>query len=100
MGREPCEVTSTPSTSSGRQSGKLMLIKVRAAGSAREEVFRLAEVFRGRGLDVTSATCIIELTGTVDKLDAFVNTLDEKIVLEVARCGAMGMARGERSLRI
>jgi acetolactate synthase I/III small subunit len=79
---------------------ELMLIKVRAAGSAREEVFRLAEVFRGRVLDVTSATCIIELTGTVDKLDAFVNTLDEKIVLEVARCGAMGMARGERSLRI
>ncbi|NKC12346.1 MAG: acetolactate synthase small subunit [Gammaproteobacteria bacterium] len=79
---------------------ELMLIKVRVAGGARDEVLRLAEIFRGRVLDVTSATCTLELTGTGDKLDAFIKAVDGKIVLEVARSGAMGMARGERSLRV
>ena len=78
----------------------LMLIKVRASGAGRAEILRLVEIFRGRVLDVTSATYIIELTGTVDKLDAFIDAVDDKSVLELARSGAMGIARGERSLRI
>ena len=79
---------------------ELMLIKVRASGAGRAEILRLVEIFRGRVLDVTSATYIIELTGTVDKLDAFIDAVDDKSVLELARSGAMGIARGERSLRI
>ena len=79
---------------------ELMLIKVRASGAGRAEILRLVEIFRGRVLDVTSATYIIELTGTVEKLDAFIDAVDDKSVLELARSGAMGIARGERSLRI
>lgn len=79
---------------------ELMLVKVRASGAGRAEILRLVEIFRGRVLDVTSATYIIELTGTVDKLDAFIDAVDDKSVLELARSGAMGIARGERSLRI
>lgn len=79
---------------------EMMLVKVRTSGTGRDEVLRLVDIFRGRVLDVTSSTFIIELTGTVDKLDAFIRAVDEKSVLEVARSGAMGISRGERSLRI
>ena len=79
---------------------ELMLIKVRASGAGRAEILRLVDIFRGRVLDVTSSTYVIELTGTVEKLDAFIDAVDDKSVLELARSGAMGIARGERSLRI
>ncbi len=78
---------------------ELMLIKVRAGGSQREEVMRLVEIFRGRVLDATHVTFLIELTGAGEKLDAFVHALDPKIILEVARSGVMGVGRGEKSLR-
>ncbi len=78
---------------------ELMLIKVRAIGKDREETKRLCDIFRGRILDVTDSTYTIELTGTGEKLDAFVQSLDKSAILEAARTGASGMARGERVLR-
>ena len=78
----------------------MMLIKVRATGAGREEVKRLADIFRGRILDVTNSTYIIEVTGTDDKLDAFITALDRKLILEVVRSGAIGVGRGEKALRI
>ena len=50
---------------------ELMLVKVRAVGKDREEVKRIADIFRGRIIDVTDKTYTIELTGTGDKLTAF-----------------------------
>ena len=79
---------------------ELMLVKLRASGAQREETLRLADIFRSRVLDVTPTTLTIEVTGTREKLDAFLATVDEKAVQELARSGAMGMARGEKSLRI
>ena len=55
---------------------ELMLVKVRAAGKDREEIKRTADIFRGRILDVTDKSYTIELTGTTDKLDAFLEALD------------------------
>ncbi len=52
---------------------ELMLVKVRAAGKDREEMKRLADIFRGRILDVTDKSYTIELTGTGSKLDAFLH---------------------------
>ena len=78
----------------------MMLIKVRATGAGREEIKRLADIFRGRILDVTNSTYIIEVTGTDDKLEAFIRTLDRKLILEVVRSGAIGVGRGEKALRI
>lgn len=78
---------------------ELMLIKLRADGEAREEVKRLSDIFRGRILDVTNKIYTIELTGTSEKLDAFVEAVGESRILEVVRSGAMGIARGERVLR-
>ena len=79
---------------------ELMLLKVRASGAQRDEVLQLVDIFRGRVLDITSTTLIIELTGTGEKLDAFLLAVDEKIIQELARSGAMGMGRGDKSLRV
>jgi acetolactate synthase-1/3 small subunit len=79
---------------------ELMLIKVRATGKDREEMKRMADIFRGRIVDVTEATYTIELTGAGEKLDAFIQALDKTAILETVRTGASGIARGERVLRV
>lgn len=79
---------------------EMMLVKVRASGTWREELKRLTDIFRGRILDVTSSTYMIELTGTGDKLDAFIDVLDRKMILEVVRSGALAISRGEKGLRL
>ena len=79
---------------------EMMLVKVRVAGSAREEVKRIADIFRGRVLDVTQATYIIEVTGDGAKLDAFIGALDRKAILEVVRSGSLAIGRGEKGLRL
>jgi acetolactate synthase-1/3 small subunit len=79
---------------------ELMLVKVKAAGSGREEMKRTADIFRGRIIDVTDATYTIELTGTGSKLDAFLEAIDASYIIETVRTGASGIGRGERSLKI
>jgi acetolactate synthase I/III small subunit len=79
---------------------ELMLVKVRAAGKDRDEMKRMADIFRGRILDVTDKSYTIELTGTTDKLDAFLQAIDREVILETVRTGASGIGRGERILRV
>ena len=79
---------------------EMMLIKVRATGKDREEMKRMAEIFRGRIIDVTEKTYTVELTGTNDKLKAFIEALDRTVILETVRTGASGIGRGERILKI
>jgi acetolactate synthase I/III small subunit len=79
---------------------ELMLIKVTATGIDRDEIKRLVDVFRGRIIDVTNVTYVIELTGTGEKLDAFLAALDRRLILEVVRSGVSGIARGEKSLHV
>jgi len=79
---------------------ELMLIKVRAVGKEREEMKRMADIFRGRIIDVTDRTYTIELTGDGVKLDAFIDALDRASILETVRTGASGIARGERVLKV
>jgi acetolactate synthase-1/3 small subunit len=55
---------------------ELMLVKVRATGKDREEMKRIADIFRGRIIDVTDSTYVIELTGNGSKLDAFLEAID------------------------
>ena len=78
---------------------ELMLIKVRAVGKEREEMKRMADIFRGRVIDVTDKSYTIELTGDGIKLDAFIDALDSTAILETVRTGASGIARGERILK-
>lgn len=79
---------------------ELMLVKVTAVEQAREEVKRLVDIFRGRIIDVTDSTYTLELTGTVEKLDAFVKALEITEIIEVVRSGGTGIARGDRALTL
>ncbi len=77
---------------------ELMLIKVKASGAQRAEVKRTADIFRGQIIDVTQNAYTIQLTGTADKLDAFLKALPEASVMEVVRSGVSGLSRGEKTL--
>jgi acetolactate synthase-1/3 small subunit len=79
---------------------ELMLIKLRAVGKEREELKRMADIFRGRIIDVTERTYTIELTGNAGKLDAFIQAVDRASILETVRTGGSGVGRGERILRV
>jgi acetolactate synthase-1/3 small subunit len=60
----------------------------------------MAEIFRGRIIDVTDKSYTIELTGTGSKLDAFLNAIERSAILETVRTGASGIGRGDRVLKI
>jgi len=79
---------------------ELMLVKVRAGGKDREEIKRTADIFRGRIIDVTDKSYTIELTGTTEKLDAFLEALDRAAILETVRTGVSGIGRGEWVLKV
>ncbi len=79
---------------------ELMLIKVRAAGKDREEMKRMADIFRGRIIDVTESTYVIELTGSGSKLDSFIQGIDADLILETVRTGVSGIGRGDRILKL
>lgn len=87
-------------TESPYNERELMLIKVRATGKERDEMKRMADIFRGRIIDVTEKTYTIELTGDGAKLDAFIDALDRASILETVRTGSSGIARGERVLKV
>jgi len=79
---------------------ELMLIKVRAGAKEREDMKRMADIFRGRIIDVSDNTYTIELTGDTRKLDAFIHALDQASIIETVRTGASGIGRGNRVLRV
>ncbi len=79
---------------------EMMLIKVRAEKEMREEIKRLAEIFRGKIIDVSDNSYVIEMTGDSSKLDAFINVIPVDHVIEVVRTGVSGIARGAKSLTL
>jgi len=79
---------------------ELMLVKVKTSDETREEIKRLVDIFRGKIIDVTLSSYVVEMTGAADKLDAFVLALAEDAVIEVVRSGPMGMSRGEKGLHL
>lgn len=79
---------------------EMMMVKLRVGGDDREEVKRLTDIFRGRIIDVSAATYVVELTGDSAKLDAFLEALTAFEVLEVVRSGVMGIARGDVALKM
>jgi acetolactate synthase-1/3 small subunit len=79
---------------------ELMMVKVRAVGKEREEMKRMADIFRGRIIDVTDKSYTIELTGDQSKNDAFLEAIERGAILETVRTGSSGIGRGERILRV
>ena len=79
---------------------ELLMVKVRAVGKDREELKRLADIFRGRILDVTDKAFTIEVTGNLAKNASFLQAIDRGLILETVRTGPSGIGRGERGLRV
>ncbi|AGK61662.1 acetolactate synthase, small subunit [Archaeoglobus sulfaticallidus PM70-1] len=75
---------------------ELVLIKVKATSETRGEIVELANIFRGRVVDVSKDSLIIELTGDEDKIRAFVNLMRQFGIRELARTGKVAMQRGEK----
>jgi acetolactate synthase-1/3 small subunit len=77
---------------------ELMMVKIKTNENSRAEIRSLAEIFRGKILDVTAVSYIIEITGPSEKLDAFVAAVDPAMIIEVVRSGPTGISRGEKGL--
>jgi acetolactate synthase I/III small subunit len=72
----------------------LMLIKVRATSAQRVEMSLLVEMFRGRVVDVTHDTLMVEVSGTEGKIEAFIDLMRPYGILELARTGRIALVRG------
>ncbi|MFT6430234.1 MAG: acetolactate synthase-1/3 small subunit [Halopseudomonas sp.] len=79
---------------------ELMLVKIKATGAQRAEVKRTTDIFRGQIVDVSSSVYTVQLAGTSDKLNSFIEAIGPTTVIEVVRTGVSGIARGEKVLSI
>ena len=73
---------------------ELALLKISGTGEKRVEALRIADIFRARAVDSTSESFVFELTGTTEKVDAFIELMEPLGLIEVARTGVVGIARG------
>jgi acetolactate synthase-1/3 small subunit len=76
---------------------ELALIKVAGTGDIRVEALRVADIFRAKVVDTTTASFVFELTGPPDKIDSFVTLMRELGLVEVGRTGIVGMIRGAKA---
>jgi len=79
---------------------ELMMVKIRAIGAMRDEIRSMAGIFRGKIIDVTPTTYIVEMTGTSEKLDAFLAAIEPDSIIEAVRSGPTGISRGEKALHL
>ena len=79
---------------------ELMMIKIRTTGEMRDEIRSMADIFRGKIIDVTPTTYIVEMTGPSEKLDAFIAAIEPDTIIEVVRSGPTGISRGEKGLHL
>jgi acetolactate synthase I/III small subunit len=73
---------------------ELALFKVAVDGVQRAEVLQLTDIFRGRIVDVTRRSIIVEVTGTTDKIESFEALLRPFGMVEMMRTGEIAIARG------
>ncbi|NLD14387.1 MAG: acetolactate synthase small subunit [Gammaproteobacteria bacterium] len=79
---------------------ELMLVKIKASGAQRAEIKRTADIFRGQIVDVTPSIYTVQLAGTTDKLDSFIQAVGAAAIVEVVRSGVTGIARGDKVLSL
>jgi acetolactate synthase I/III small subunit len=77
---------------------EMMLIKLRAERTMREEIKRMVDIFRGKIIDVCDTSYTVELTGATSKLNAFLEAVNEELIIEVVRTGPSGIGRGPKGL--
>jgi acetolactate synthase-1/3 small subunit len=77
---------------------ELIMIKVSAQVESRTEIVELAQIFKAKIIDVTNTTVSLEMTGTLDKIDSFLNLVGPYGIVELARTGITALERGSRAL--
>ena len=77
---------------------ELVLVKVKARGERRVEALRIADIFRARVIDSSNQSFVFELTGSAEKINAFINLMKPLGLVEVSRTGAVAILRGEKPL--
>jgi acetolactate synthase-1/3 small subunit len=77
---------------------ELALIKVRGTGEKRVESLRIAGIFRARVVDSTIESFVFEMTGSPDKLNAFIDLMQPLGLIDVSRTGVVAIARGPEAL--
>ena len=77
---------------------ELALIKVRGSGNKRVEALRIADIFRARAIDSTNNSFIFEISGSTDKLDAFIRLMKPLGLVEISRTGVVAIARGGKGI--
>ena len=77
---------------------ELALVKVISKGNDRIEALRIADIFRAKTIDSTIGSFVFEITGSGEKIDAFVNLMTPLGLAEVSRTGIVAIARGERRM--
>jgi acetolactate synthase-1/3 small subunit len=79
---------------------ELMMVKIRTTEQTRNDIRSVVDIFRGRILDVTPSSYVVEMTGASEKLDAFTAAISPDTIIEVVRSGATGISRGEHGLHL
>ena len=72
----------------------MALVKVNATSTNRTEIMQLVEVYRARVVDVANETLVAEITGTLDKIESFVEVLRPYGIIEMVASGAVALTRG------
>lgn len=77
---------------------ELIMVKVASNAKQRAEIISIADIFRAKIVDVEKDSVIIELTGSQNKLDGFLNLMDGFEILEIARTGITALLRGSKDI--
>ncbi|HEX6979822.1 MAG TPA: acetolactate synthase small subunit [Alphaproteobacteria bacterium] len=77
---------------------ELALVKVAGSGEKRVESLRIADIFRAKAIDSTIGSFVFEITGSTEKIDAFIKLMEPLGLIEVSRTGVVAIARGDKGL--
>jgi len=78
---------------------EMVLVKISADEKTREEILRMVEIFRGRIVDVSAKSYVVEITGNEEKVKAFLTLVRPLGIKELVRTGSVAMMRGEKVMR-
>jgi acetolactate synthase I/III small subunit len=90
----------TDFTATPHVTRELVLLKVAADERTRGELIQIVDIFRGKIIDVSRRSYVIEVTGTEDKIDALIELLKPIGIKEIVRTGTVAMFRGTRLLTV
>ncbi len=77
---------------------ELALVKVAGKGNKRVEALRIADIFRARAIDSTNESFVFEISGSTEKLNAFIDLMEPLGLVDVSRTGVVAIARGKSAL--